>query len=171
MFCLCVRCWQQVKVTYDHLYKTKVYQRSKTQGRVKTCLKRLVKPVLEEVYFPWARNPDTEAMLPYDFYIPSLSLVIEVQGAEHYEYIPHFHGTQQRFQQRLLLDHIKESLAEDNDFNYLAIDGRVPITQGYITAQLQGALKNARFRSGISIGQKLKGTPGLRRGRRRKEAT
>lgn len=32
-----------------------------------------------------------------DFYIPEIEVAIEVQGNQHFEYVPHFHGTYQNF--------------------------------------------------------------------------
>jgi hypothetical protein len=153
-FTFCLRCWGQVKAGKYYAYKSKVYNRSKVQGQVRMALKKFVAPVFEEVYFPWARSTETNALLPFDFYVPSLELVVEVQGGEHYEFTPIFHRTRQDFIRRQLVDHIKEGAAEDNDLNYLAIDGRQPITSARIGEILKDYVKTAKFRRSVSTGPK-----------------
>jgi len=93
-------------------------------------------------------------MLPYDFYLPSLNLVIEIQGAEHYEFIPVFHGTEQGFINRQLIDHLKESFAEDNDYNYLAVDGRQTITKLSLVHLLKEWTQHAKFRRSLPTSRK-----------------
>lgn len=45
-------------------------------------------PILEEVAIPGCGKRKLFA----DFYIPRKKIMIEVQGEQHYEYNPHFHG-------------------------------------------------------------------------------
>lgn len=127
-FTLCPRCLKQVKITKEFLYRTRVPHRSKLQLTVGTGLRKVVQPVFEEVYFSWARNPDTDAIMPYDFYIPGLNLLVEAHGGEHYEFTPMFHEDRNAFIKRQVLDHLKVAFAEDNDVGFLAIDGRKPTT-------------------------------------------
>lgn len=39
---------------------------------------------LEQMRFDWCRNPDTGRHLPFDIAIPSLKLIIELDGRQHY---------------------------------------------------------------------------------------
>lgn len=47
-------------------------------------------PILEEV-----KLPDEDLWL--DFFLPRFKLAVEVQGRQHYEYVPHFHGETHKF--------------------------------------------------------------------------
>jgi len=54
----------------------------------------------------WLIMPDG-ARLELDFYIEELRAAIEVQGNQHYIYIPHFHKTHAGFKQQLKRDRFK----------------------------------------------------------------
>jgi very-short-patch-repair endonuclease len=48
-------------------------------------------PILEEVPLPGSGG------MRVDFYIPQQKLAVEVQGEQHFKYIPHFHGNRVNF--------------------------------------------------------------------------
>lgn len=50
------------------------------------------------------------ARLELDFFIKELSVAIEVQGAQHYIYIPHFHGNYDGYKKRLRFDRFKKEI-------------------------------------------------------------
>lgn len=51
--------------------------------------------------------------LELDFWIPSLDFAIEVNGQQHYEYSPHFHGTYDKFLDQQNRDRIKAAACKD----------------------------------------------------------
>ena len=57
----------------------------------------------------------------FDFYIPDYNLVLEYHGRQHYEFVSHFHGTEENFQYRLLKDKIKKETALSQNLNYVSI--------------------------------------------------
>jgi hypothetical protein len=47
----------------------------------------------------------------FDFYIPSMNLLIECQGQQHYKFVPHFHGSQSEFKKYAWRDSLKREWA------------------------------------------------------------
>ena len=57
----------------------------------------------------------------FDFYIPEYNLVLEYHGRQHYEFVPHFHKTEENFYYRLSKDKIKKESALSRGLNYISI--------------------------------------------------
>ncbi len=55
-------------------------------------------------------RPEWLGGLELDFYVEELGIAIEVQGAQHYRYIPHFHLTPDGFQDQLGRDATKRDM-------------------------------------------------------------
>lgn len=70
-------------------YSKKSTKKSAPHLKVRALLQSLYPPhaILEEVLLPGTGK------LRADFYLPSYSLMVEINGAQHSEYTPHFHGT------------------------------------------------------------------------------
>jgi len=66
--------------------------------------------VLEEVGIPIRRGE----MVYVDFYIPLRRLAFEVQGEQHFKYIPHFHHTLSNFRKAKTRDYDKKRWLEQN---------------------------------------------------------
>jgi hypothetical protein len=59
--------------------------------------------------------------LELDLFIEDLALAIEVQGRQHFEYVPHFHGTYRGFQEQKERDKLKCRLCEQQGIVLLEI--------------------------------------------------
>lgn len=59
--------------------------------------------------------------LRFDFYVPSLNLVIEFDGAQHFEFVKKFHGTEEGFERCKRRDAIKNQYTEDHNIELLRI--------------------------------------------------
>lgn len=57
-------------------------------------------------------RPEWLEGLELDFYVEELGIAIEVQGVQHYRYIPHFHLTPEGFQDQLRRDTIKRDICQ-----------------------------------------------------------
>ena len=77
--------------------------------------------VLEEVKLPGSRCPSKKYALLLDFFIPSLSLVIEVHGQQHYEFCKFFHKTKAGFLTAKKRDFIKEDWCELNSIELIVL--------------------------------------------------
>lgn len=58
--------------------------------------------------------------LPFDFYIPERRLLIEFDGAQHFQVVQHF-GGEKAFEDRQRKDKIKDQWARDNDMKLIRI--------------------------------------------------
>lgn len=67
-------------------------------------------PRLEEVFLPGCG-------LYADFYLPARRLVVEVQGVQHYEMVPFFHGGPDAFWRGVGRDHDKRAWCELNQIS------------------------------------------------------
>lgn len=73
--------------------------------------------ILEEFKLPNSR-------LSVDFFIPNRMLVIEVQGKQHQEFNPFFHGNQEtsnKFVKQIVHDHTKQKWCDINNIKYIEI--------------------------------------------------
>ena len=102
----------KVKKIYRYVIDWDAESKSKFQFSVKQYLKRYWKNdiVFEEFPIPKTR-------LSIDFYNCSKKIAVEVQGNQHREYVPYFHGDQHRvkFLQQLKRDDDKMKFCENND--------------------------------------------------------
>lgn len=90
--------------------------RSEGHLRARTLLKSLYSTdrILEEIPLPI--NPT----LYLDFYLPFRKLAVEVQGQQHFKYIPHFHESKAHFFRSVVNDKRKFQFCEINGL-HLAI--------------------------------------------------
>ncbi len=72
--------------------------------------------ILEEVHLPGAGYN-----LYIDFYIPQLSMGLEVQGRQHYEFTQHFHKDQAGFERSIHRDSTKAEWCELNQITYIVL--------------------------------------------------
>lgn len=77
--------------------------------------------VLEEVKLPGSRCPSKKSTLFLDFFIPNLSLGIEVHGQQHYEFVQFFHKTKAGFLTSLKRDFIKEDWCNLNQIELIVL--------------------------------------------------
>lgn len=58
----------------------------------------------------------------FDFYLPKLNIVIEYHGRQHYEFVEHFHLSEEEFEERRQKDKIKKETALKHGLNYISIN-------------------------------------------------
>lgn len=66
-------------------------------------------------------NPDTGYIMPYDFEIPSLKIVVEVQGEQHRMFIERFHVDMEGFKYQQQRDAYKKKFAEECGYRVVEI--------------------------------------------------
>lgn len=60
--------------------------------------------------------------LKVDFLLPDLKVAIEVQGRQHAEYIKHFHGSRDGFEESQARDRAKQEGVEAAGYTLIAVD-------------------------------------------------
>ena len=62
-----------------------------------------------------------EKHLSYDFYLPNLNLLLELQGEQHEYFIKGLHRTQRNFERQLEHDRRKREYAKQHNIKFLEI--------------------------------------------------
>ncbi len=112
--------WWVCRINKDHVWLTSVNSRAIGQG-CPTCVNKTEKRLFELLiakypdtihnYKPsWCINPDTDRILPYDFYIPSHKLIIELDGPHHFKQVHNWNPPEETIRRDVLkmkyaLDH------------------------------------------------------------------
>jgi hypothetical protein len=66
---------------------------NKTEGILYEYLQLLYPDTNHQSKFEWCRNPKTNSYLPYDFFIPSLNIIIELDGLQHFQQVSNWGDT------------------------------------------------------------------------------
>lgn len=75
--------------------------------------------IYEEVTLTGCRG--VGATLVADFLIPSMNILVEVHGAQHYEFTKFYHKTEANFDIHKKNDAIKEEWAKNNNIKYIVL--------------------------------------------------
>lgn len=75
--------------------------------------------------FEKCRNPKTNTLLKFDFYLPKYNLCIEYDGEQHFKYSNHGWNTKEKFDQTQYRDSIKNKFCEENSIKLI----RIPYTE------------------------------------------
>lgn len=108
-------------------------RKSKLSLNVNKLLEELNLEYTEEKTFDWLKNKNKMYL---DFYIPEYNLAIEVQGAQHFIYIPNFHYTKDDLINLQNRDLLKYELCKKHNLNiiYFAdFKDRMLIPDNYFT--------------------------------------
>lgn len=98
-------------------------KRSKYHIRARKLLKEIFNSyrILEEVKLPGSTSLHRKSVLYLDFYIPTISLAIEVHGQQHYEYSAFFHKSKADFLKSKARDEDKIEWCELNDITLITL--------------------------------------------------
>ncbi len=87
----------------------------------------------------------TGQKLFFDFYLPNLSIVVEVQGAQHTEFNPHFHGTAENFKASRKRDRLKGEWCDINDMTLVCVNHtEIPIEMSALLQKIEEAQRGGR---------------------------
>ena len=116
----------QVKDLDGNDYDLKISKKkSRTRERSKLHLK--AKEVVREIFPRLAIVEEISVKIKkgltlyLDIFIPSIVLVVEVHGKQHYEFTPHFHEHRHRFGRCKLNDDLKKEWCCLNEIRYVEL--------------------------------------------------
>lgn len=78
-------------------------------------------PILEEVELPGTKKAGLNRNLYADIFLPSIPLIIEVHGQQHYEYTPFFQSNQINFWKQKKKDNHKKEWCKLNNIIYVEL--------------------------------------------------
>jgi hypothetical protein len=109
---------------YD-VFNDDTRKRSKYHIRARKLLKELFHSyrILEEVKLPGSTELHRKSVLYLDFYVPSITLAVEVHGQQHYEFSPFFH--------RSKADFLKAKARDEDKITWCELNGITLITLKY----------------------------------------
>ena len=131
---------------YSALYKNtpktqpiKKCKDSKTEVECKRLLEHRFKKPFIKIRPDWLKNESTGKNLEIDLYNSELKLGIEVQGMQHYIYVPHFHRTKENFTKQQLRDEYKRRRCQELGIILIEIPYDVDIkdVENYLEKELQ----------------------------------
>ena len=89
----------------------------KAREIIKSCLPYCV--VYEEVSLVGCKL--NQSVLVADFFIPQLSIIVEVHGKQHYKFTKFFHKTEADFKESIRRDQTKKDWCELNNITYIEL--------------------------------------------------
>jgi hypothetical protein len=106
------------KVRFDESSEEKTEQKppkeSKLEIATKASLERLLKKPFHKERPDFLRNPVTKNFnLELDCFNPELKLGVEVNGIQHYKYVPYFHKNFDAFRNQQYRDELKRRMCKD----------------------------------------------------------
>lgn len=120
VYYLCKRCGQEQCQTYDHLKKGLGHDcaasRSSGEAIVEEYLKVKKIPYRTQRDTLVCINPKTQRVMPYDFELAGIRVVLEVQGEQHFVYNPYFHGSVENYNYQQWKDNYKKEFAVKHGF-------------------------------------------------------
>jgi len=111
---------------------------SKGESETKDIIESLTGEMFDKVRPDWLKNPYTGQNLELDLYNKKLKLAIEVNGRQHTNYTPHFHGNKvENFQKQVVRDKIKEFLCNERGIKLISISDSMPNKREYLKNELK----------------------------------
>jgi hypothetical protein len=105
---------------------------SKGEAECKVIMEKMTGKPFDRVRPSWLRNPVTNKNLELDLYNEELSLAVEYDGENHAKFIPHFHGTKEKFRHGQYRDAIKDMLCKKYHVYLIRVPHTVKDIPGYL---------------------------------------
>lgn len=114
---------------------------SKIQTRIGTLIRLQFRDyeIQENIRPAWLTSPEGER-LELDFYIPELSLAFEIQGDQHYKFVPHFHRKMDDFANQVRRDQRKRELCIEHEIHLIEVASETEYK--YAQDEIQEAMKS-----------------------------
>ncbi|HBJ1650946.1 TPA: hypothetical protein LA460_003380 [Clostridium botulinum] len=117
----CLKCKNEFNIRASHLLEGHgcgICTKSKGEEQIKLILDKYNINYIREYRFNDCRG--VKKLLPFDFYLKDLNLLIEYQGKQHYEPVEMF-GGQKQFETQQINDNCKRQYCKSKNINLLEI--------------------------------------------------
>ena len=141
IYYFCQRCEQEQCQTYESLKNGLGHNCPSLKSSGEVIVENFLKD-LEIVYKTQYKtlkcvNPITQKVMPYDFELPKHRIIIEVQGNQHLQFEPYFHGSVENFEYQIWKDRYKKEYAEQHGYAVVYVDYEDLETDRYKTIILK----------------------------------
>ncbi|MCI1942111.1 MAG: hypothetical protein LKJ29_08675 [Lactobacillus sp.] len=142
----CERCHEDFICLFDDLRVGRIEHdcpetTSSGEIAVKTFLTDLRVDFVTQYATLDCRNPKTGFQLPYDFELTKFKILIEVQGKQHYEFVPYLQQNIETFEYQVWKDKVKADFARERGYLLLAMPYE-DIHDGTFKYTIQSAMAN-----------------------------
>ena len=98
-----------------------VGKESKGEIMVKNILQDLTRRKWDKIRPDFLKNQVTGQNLEFDCWNEEFGVAVEVQGEQHYKYIPYFHKNYEHFRNQQYRDELKRMMAKNNDIKLIEV--------------------------------------------------
>ena len=118
-------CGNEILVTAHHLKDGNTMscgcQNSRGEKKIQSILSKINIKYIQQKTFEKCRNPKTNKILFFDFYLPDYNTCIEYDGQQHFEYTNIGWMTKEKFDRTKFCDEIKNNFCKNNDIRLIRI--------------------------------------------------
>jgi hypothetical protein len=109
----------------ENLYYT-FENKGKRESHVRAILQSIFQKPFASVRPKWLVNHNTKRRLEIDCYCEELRIAVEINGEQHYRFIPHFHKTYKDFLSQQERDLIKAKMILDRGIRLISVPYNIP---------------------------------------------
>jgi len=91
------------------------------EHRIRKIMQNYFQVPFNKVRPNFLKNPKTGRNLELDLYSPELNISVEVQGAQHMEFLPHFHKSYSDFENQKYRDHLKYIKCKEHNIRLIIV--------------------------------------------------
>jgi hypothetical protein len=101
-------------------------KRQKNEERCREIFQDIFKQPFAKIRPDFLKNKKSGKNLELDGYNKDLKLAFEYQGAQHYNFTPYFHKTQEHFADQVYRDKLKQEICDEQGITLIVIPYNVP---------------------------------------------
>ncbi len=116
-------------------------KRQKNEERCREIFQDIFNKPFAKIRPDFLKNKKSGKNLELDGYNKDLNLAFEYQGAQHYNFTPYFHKSQEHFADQVYRDKLKQEICDDKGITLIVIPYNVPYEdlRDYIELKLSEA--------------------------------
>ena len=113
--------------------ESNIYYAFENKGKRESHIRHILQNMFQKPFAStrpkWLTNPNTKRKLEIDCYCEELRLAVEIQGQQHYSFIPHFHKTYDVFLKQQERDLMKAKMIVDRGIRLIYVPYTVSSNQ------------------------------------------